>query len=258
LRRVAAHRYVLALREGGSLPAIVEADDLGTYVLKFRGAGQGVRSLIAEIIVGELARALALPVPELVLIDLDDRIADAEPDEEVQDLIRASRGLNLGIDFLPGALDLAASIDHVDADLAAKVMWLDAFTDNVDRTWRNPNLLLWHRSPWLIDHGAALYWHHDVARAERAIARPLAGAKDHVLLGRASSIAAVDTGMASLITRDLLEGITLLVPDAWMAAAFEGEDAATARATYIDHLAARVEQRAAWIDDLEVTRAAAV
>jgi hypothetical protein len=258
LRRVAAHRYVLALREGGSLPAIVEADDLGTYVLKFRGAGQGVRSLIAEIIVGELARTLALPVPELVLIHLDERIADAEPDEEVQDLIRASRGLNLGIDFLPGALDLAASVDAVDADLAARVMWLDAFTDNVDRTWRNPNLLLWHRSPWLIDHGAALYWHHDIARADRAVARPLVGAIDHVLRGQASSIVAADAALAPQVTREQLERILRLVPDEWIEAAFEGDDAATARRRYVDHLAARLAQRTTWVDDLEVTRAAAV
>jgi hypothetical protein len=258
LRRVAAHRYVLALREGGSLPAIVEADDLGTYVLKFRGAGQGVKSLIAEIIVGEIARALGLPVPELVLIELDDRIADAEPDEEVQDLIRASSGLNLGIDFLPGALDLAASVDDVDADLAARVLWLDAFTDNVDRTWRNPNLLLWHRSPWLIDHGAALYWHHDIARADRAVARPLVGATDHVLRGRASSIAIADAALAPLVTRELLERVTSLVPDEWMAAAFDGDDAAQARSRYVDHLVARLDQRSAWVDDAEVIRASAV
>jgi hypothetical protein len=255
---VAAHRYVLALREGGSLPAIVEADDLCTYVLKFRGAGQGVKALIAEVIVGELARALGLPVPELVLIELDDRIADAEPDEEVQDLIRSSRGLNLGIDFLPGALDLAASVDDVDSDLAARVLWLDAFTDNVDRTWRNPNLLLWHRSPWLIDHGAALYWHHDIARSERAIDRPLVGATDHVLLRRASSIPAADNALAPLVTEELLERIALAVPDGWMAAAFDGVDAAGARRRYVDHLTARLDQRAIWVSDLEVTRAAAV
>jgi hypothetical protein len=255
---VAAHRYVLALREGGSLPAIVEADDLGTYVLKFRGAGQGVKSLIAEIIVGELARTLGLPVPELVLIELDDRIADAEPDEEVQDLIRASSGLNLGIDFLPGALDLAASVDDVDADLAARVLWLDAYTDNVDRTWRNPNLLLWHRSPWLIDHGAALYWHHDIARADRAVARPLVGATDHVLRGRASSIATADAALAPLVTRELLERVTSLVPDEWMAAAFDGDDAGQARSRYVDHLVARLDQRSAWVDDAEAIRASAV
>ena len=157
---VAVTRYVTPLREGGSLPGIVEADDLGTYVCKFRGAGQGVRVLVAEVIVGELARRIGLRTPRLVALDLDPEIARYEADEEVQDLLNASAGLNLGIDFLPGAFGYDGDLAARDADVAAQVLWLDAFCANVDRTWRNPNLLLWHGDLWVIDHGAALYFHH--------------------------------------------------------------------------------------------------
>jgi hypothetical protein len=181
LRTVTATRYVTPLREGGSLPAIVEADDDGLYVCKFRGAGQGPRALAAEIVAGELARALGLPVPELVLVQLDVALAQAEPDPEIQDLIRASDGLNLGVDFLPGALPYSAAAPP-DPDLAAAVVWLDALVENVDRTPRNPNLLRWHGRLWLIDHGAALFPHHagDIAGSAR---REFAEIADHVLAG---------------------------------------------------------------------------
>jgi hypothetical protein len=258
---VAATRYVLALREGGSLPAVVEADDLGTYVVKFVGAGQGPRALVAEIVVGSLARALGLPVPELVLIEIDKRLADAEPDEEVQDLLRASAGLNLGIDFLPGALDLAPSVDAVSPDLAARIVWFDAFTDNVDRTWRNPNLLLWHEQPWLIDHGAALYWQHDPARAQAATDRPLVGASEHVLLARAGALRDADAALAPMIDGSLLNATLELVPDAWLLPRPDLPDAPTphaARGWYVDHLMGRLRERERWLTALEVARGASL
>ena len=195
LRTVTATRYVTPLREGGSLPAIVEADDDGLYVLKFRGAGQGPKALAAEIVAGELARGLGLPVPELVLIELDPALGAAEPDPEIQELIAASAGINLGVDFLPGSLPYDPT-DPPDADLAADVVWLDALITNVDRTPRNPNLLRWHRNLWLIDHGASLYAFHGpdpLARARGAFP----AIRDHVLLPAASSIAAADERLAA-------------------------------------------------------------
>ena len=195
LRHVTATRYAAPLREGGSLPGIVEADDDGLYVLKFRGAGQGPKALAAEIVAGELARGLGLPVPELVLIELDPALGAAEPDPEIQDLITASAGINLGVDFLPGSLPYDPT-DPPDADLAADVVWLDALITNVDRTPRNPNLLRWHRNLWLIDHGASLYAFHGpdpLARARGAFP----AIRDHVLLPAASSIAAADERLAA-------------------------------------------------------------
>ncbi len=183
LEQVSVTRYVTPLREGGSLPALVEADNLGTYVLKFRGAGQGPKALVAEIIGGELARRLALRTPELVLAYLDPRIASTEPDPEIQDLLRASDGLNVGVDFLPGSAGFDPAGWPVDAEFASRVLWFDALIQNVDRTWRNPNLLVWHGSVWLIDHGSALYFQHNWPAA-----RPLApfDASDHVLRGAAT------------------------------------------------------------------------
>ena len=189
LRSVAAIRYVTPLREGGSLPGLVEADDDGLYVVKFRGAGQGLRALVAEVIVGELARRLGLLVPDLVTVEIDPVLGAAEPDPEIQDLITASAGANLGVDFLPGALPYTPAGPWVpDERLAADIVWLDALTTNVDRTPRNPNLLIWHDRLWLIDHGAALYLHHGgldpVAHADK----PFPLIKDHVLLPHAGSI----------------------------------------------------------------------
>ena len=198
MRTVAATRYVTPLREGGSLPGLVEAEDDGLYVLKFRGAGQGPLALVAELVAGELGRALGLPVPELVLMELDPRIAAAEPDLEIQDLLRASAGLNLGMDFLPGAVAHSA-VDPVDADLAANIVWFDALVMNVDRTARNPNLLRWHGDLWMIDHGAAFYRHHGSGEAGWDAAAVAADrftlVADHVLLRQASSIQAALQGI---------------------------------------------------------------
>ncbi len=210
LRTVTATRYVTPLREGGSLPAIVEADDDGLYVCKFRGAGQGPKALAAEIVAGELARGLGLPVPELVLVELDPALAAAEPDPEIQDLIVASAGLNLGVDFLPGALPYTPT-EPPDGELAADVVWFDALVTNVDRTPRNPNLLRWHRNLWLIDHGASLYAFHGtdpLARARGGFP-PI---RDHVLLPAAGSIAGADTRLAA---RADPAAAAALVPEAW-------------------------------------------
>ncbi|HEX3920759.1 MAG TPA: HipA family kinase [Streptosporangiaceae bacterium] len=223
LEEVRVIRYVTPLREGGSLPAVVEADNLGTYVMKFRGAGQGPKALVAEIIGGELARRLGLRTPEIVLGYLDPRIASTEPDQEIQDLLRASSGLNVGIDFLPGSAGFDLSGWDVDADFASRVLWFDALIQNVDRTWRNPNLLVWHGDIWLIDHGAALYFHHNWPTA-----RPAApfDAKDHVLRPAATRLAAAHETLAPQITDKLLEEVTGLVPPQWLGDGRPGDYAA--------------------------------
>src|SRR5689334_2332636 len=191
VRTVTATRYVTPLREGGSLPALCEADDDGLYVVKFRGAGQGPKALAAEIVAGEVARALGLPVPELVLVELDPQLADAEPDPEIQELLAASAGLNVGVDFLPGALPYAPAYAPDPAG-AADVVWFDALVLNVDRTPRNPNLLRWHGRTWLIDHGAALYVHHGAGDALARAGAPFAAIRDHVLLPVAGSVGEAD------------------------------------------------------------------
>jgi len=212
LEHVTVTRYVTPLREGGSLPAIVEADNLGTYVMKFRGAGQGPLALVAEIIAGELARRLGLRVPELVLAGLDPRIAVSEPDPEIQDLLRASEGMNLGVDFLPGSFGFEPLGWTAEPEFASQVLWFDALVQNVDRTWRNPNLLVWHRNIWLIDHGAALYFHHNWPTADPK--RPF-DAAEHVLRDRATDLGAAHAALAPRITAGLLAEVTALVPTEW-------------------------------------------
>src|SRR3954470_24485844 len=211
LRTVTATRYVTPLREGGSLPGIVEADDDGLYVLKFRGAGQGPKALAAEVVAGELARGLGLPVPELVLIELDPALGAAEPDPEIQELIAASAGINLGVDFLPGSLPYNP-VEPPDAELAADVVWLDALVTNVDRTPRNPNLLRWHGNLWLIDHGASLFVHHGSAHPLTVAGRPFRAIRDHVLLPAAGSILEADARLAPLADP---AGAAALVPESW-------------------------------------------
>jgi hypothetical protein len=218
LRTVRATVYVTPLREGGSLPAIVGGDDDGMYVVKFRGAGQGIRALVAEIVVGELARAVGLRVPELVLVDLDPAIAVAEPDPEIQDLLKASAGVNVGLDFLPGALSFAEQT--LDPELAANIVWLDALTTNVDRTPRNPNLLEWHGRIWLIDHGAALYQHH--AGDHLVPDAPFPIIRDHVLLPQAGSILDAHERLAPLLDRAALDRIVELVPEPWRGPDYAG------------------------------------
>jgi len=249
LERITATRYVTPLKEGGSLPGIVEADDLGTYVLKFRGAGQGLKVLVAEILVGELARALGLAVPRLAVVDLRDPIAKYEADEEVQDLLTASIGSNLGIDFLPGSFGYDGSRPP-DPATAAAVVWLDAFTANPDRTWANPNLLLWHGRTWLIDHGAALYFHHrwpSKAPDAAAFARQPFDPTGHVLATPAGSLVEAHERLAPLVTDDLLESVTAQVPQEWLEPATGLDGAEAVRAAYREHLRARLEAAEAWL-----------
>ena len=245
LTEVTAIRYVTPLREGGSLPGLVEADDLGTYVVKFRGAGQGPKALVAEVIVGELARHLGLRVPDLVMIDVDPVIARAEPDFEVQALLRASGGANLGVDFLPGSLGYDPVVHAVDPRLASRVVCLDAFTENVDRSWRNPNLLMWHGQLWLIDHGASLYFHHSWERAGAAVHRRY-DARDHVLARYATDLAGAAEDLAGEVTPELLSEVLAMVPDSWLDdPGFAGPT--EVRAAYLTHLTARAADPAVWL-----------
>jgi hypothetical protein len=255
---VRATRYAAPLREGGSLPALVEADDDGLYVLKFRGAGQGPKALVAELVVGELARRLGLPVPVIVLVELDPELGAAEPDPEIQDLLRASPGLNLGLDFLPGSLAFdPAAAPAVDPDLAAAVVWLDALVTNVDRTPRNPNLLVWHGRLWLIDHGAALYVHHRTWRLAEHAGAPFPAIADHVLLPYAGAIPEADARLAPELDAGALEAVTALVPDAWLVA--DGEDARPddRRRAYVEYLSRRLEEPRAFVEEAERARAGA-
>ncbi len=249
LRTIKATRYVTPLREGGSLPAIVEADDAGLYVLKFRGAGQGANALIAEVIAGEIARAAGLPVPELVLMALDPDLARTEPDPEIQSLIRASAGVNLGLDYLPGSTAFDPVVDRPEAALAAAIVWFDAFVSNVDRTARNTNMLMWHRRLWLIDHGAALYFHH--AGGDYAVRAhdPFPLIASHVLLPFATAIAQADEMLTQRLTPAVLREIVDLVPEAWLDGDASFPTVAARRAAYVDYLSARVQAPRAFVQE---------
>ena len=217
MRVVRATRYVTALREGGSLPGLVEADDDGLYVVKFRGAGLGPRALVAEWLAGEIGRALGLFVPDLVAVDLAPGIADSEPHQEIHDLLEASVGRNIGLDFLPGALTFNTAADAApDPAWGADVVWFDALVTNPDRSPQNPNLLVWHGREWLIDHGAALYFHHKWRNPQAEARRPFAGSRDHVLLPYAGSIAEADARLADRIDEHLVEGLVDALPDGWL------------------------------------------
>jgi hypothetical protein len=250
LRRVTATRYVTPLREGGSLPGLVEADDDGLYVAKFRGAGQGPGALVAEVLAGELVRALDLPVPELVLAELDPELPRAEPDQEIQDLLTASAGTNLGVDFLPGALPFTpAAVQSIEPAFAADVVWFDALVTNVDRTPRNPNLLVWHGRTWLIDHGAAFFRQHGDAPLADSAQAPFGHISDHVLLARAGSIADADDRLAER-AQGAIGGAAELVPDEWL-----GEDPAGRRADLVAFLTARLESPRSFVEEAEHARA---
>ena len=255
LRRLAATRYVTPLREGGSMPAVVEADDQGLYVLKFRGAGQGPKALVAEAIAGGLARALELPMPEIVLMDLDAELARTEGDPEIQDLINASAGLNLGMDYLPGAINFDPVAEQPDADLASRIVWFDAFTSNVDRTARNPNMLVWHGRLYLIDHGASLYFHHGWDGDTTQAGKPFALVRDHVLLRWADRIAAVDDDMAARLPAGVIADIVAQVPDEWLQGPDAFADPATQRAAYVDYLCARLAGREGFVQEAIHARA---
>ena len=242
------------------MPAVVEADDLGTYVLKFRGAGQGRKALVAELVAGELARVLGLTVPEIVLVEVDPELGRTEPDPEIQDLIRASGGLNLALDFLPGSLPFdPAVVGPPDPVLAARVLWFDAFVQNVDRSPRNTNLLVWHDKLWLIDHGAALYFHHDWpgregSALEAAAQRPYAAARNHVLLHFSGPVSGADAALAQLLTQKALHSVVGLVPDEWLRNEPGFESPQEVRSAYVDYLSARLAEPRAWAQALEDVR----
>ncbi|MBB2147681.1 HipA family kinase [Pedobacter gandavensis] len=216
LRTVNVTRYVTPLREGGSMPAIAEADDDFLYVLKFRGAGQGLRALIAELIGGEIARALGLRMPELVFAQLEKDFGRIEPDEEIQDLLRTSVGLNLALHYLSGAITFDPLANQVDEKTASEIVWMDALLTNMDRTARNTNMLIWHKELWLIDHGAALYFHHAMENWEEQAVRPFGLIKDHVLLSQASQLEEVDALFKAILTPEKIRAIVALIPDDWL------------------------------------------
>ena len=248
LPHITATRFVTPLREGGSLPGIVEASDDGTYVVKFRGAGQGLKVLVAEVIVGELARRLGIRVPEMAVIDMPVAIARYEADEEVQDLLNASPGDNLAVDFLPGSFGYDGS-RAPSADEAANIVWLDAFTANVDRTWANPNLLVWHREVWAIDHGAAIWFHHSWPSrgpdASRFASQPF-DLSEHVLGDVAGDLSAAHERATAVLTPQVLAEVVALVPDEWLEPAPGLEDAQAVRGAYLEHLTRRLENPSAW------------
>ncbi len=255
LRTVAAKRYVTPLREGGSLPAIIEADDDGTYVLKFRGAGQGPKALIAELVAGEIARAAGLPVPEIVFVELDPELARTEPDPEIQELIRASAGLNLALDFLPGAVTFDPVAWKPDAEFASSVVWFDAYATNVDRTARNTNMLVWHRKLWLIDHGAAFYFHHTWDNVQERSRDAFPMIKHHVLLEFASSLSEADAKLTGLITAEIIHGIVELIPDVWLIGDFPFGGSGQHRGAYAQYLLSRLERPHAFLEEAIRARA---
>ena len=248
LEIVTAQRYVTPLREGGSMPGLVEADDLGTYVVKFSGAGQGRKVLVAEVIVGELARRLGIATPRLAVVDMPTAIARYEADEEVQDLLTASPGHNLGVDFLPGAFGYDGSRPPPAAEAGA-ILWLDAFTANVDRTWANPNLLLWHGRTWAIDHGASLWFHHSwpsrPPNARRFAEQPFDASK-HVLASVAEPLPDSHSRLAAQVTPELIDEVVTLVPEEWLEPTASLPDTESLRAAYVEHLTGRLAHSAVW------------
>jgi hypothetical protein len=249
LPEVTALRYVTPLREGGSLPGVMEADDEGTYVVKFTGAGQGPRTLVAEVVCAGLLRALDLPVPDLVVIDLDPALSIGEPDEEVQDLLRASPGRNLGMDFLPGALDLDVRAFPLDPALAGQILWFDALVGNVDRSWRNPNMLCWHRKPYLIDHGATLTFAHHWPGAAAWITRPY-DAREHAVRGCSPDVVAADAQLAGRLAPEMVAAAVADVPDEWLVDAESFGGLAQVRQAYAGQLLGRLEARHQWLPAL--------
>ncbi|HEY4059125.1 MAG TPA: HipA family kinase [Kofleriaceae bacterium] len=242
MRTVRAIQYLTPLREGGSVPAIIAADDDGMYVLKFRGAAQGPRALAAELICGELARHLGLPMPATVLVELDPVLAKSEPDVEIQSVLATSGGTNFGIDYLPGALNWEPALKTpLDPALAARIVWFDAFVENVDRTVRNPNLLSWHNRLYLIDHGAALYWQHNWADHMTRTDAKFAMVRQHVLLPVASDLRAADATLAPLVTPEAITAAVSAIPEDWLVDAD--------RQGYIDHLRARIEGPRSFVEE---------
>lgn len=254
LRTVNVTRYVTPLREGGSMPAIVEADDQFLYVLKFRGAGQGSKALIAELIGGEIARTLGLKIPEIVFAELDSAFGRMEGDEEIQDLLKASTGLNLGLHYLSGSITFDPLAIPVSPKLASQIVWLDCLLMNVDRTTRNTNMLWWHKELWLIDHGAALYFHHSWQDWEKAATKPFPMVKDHVLLQHATSLNDVDQDFRAKLTPERIRAIVSLVPDVWLTADAPFESAEAHRQAYVSFLETRIVNSDLFIKEAQHAR----
>jgi hypothetical protein len=249
LRKVRVTRYVTPLREGGSLPAITEADDGFLYVLKFRGAGQGIKALIAELIGGEIARSLGLKVPEIVLANLDPAFGRTEPDEEIQDLLKASVGLNIGLHYLSGSISFDPVVNRVDPLTASQIVWLDCMLTNVDRTARNTNMLIWNKELWLIDHGAALYFHHSWDNWEQQATRPFMPVREHVLLPQASEIETVDTVYSNRLTPDHIAEIIDLIPEEWLLDWPSGQSPEEIRSVYTQFLITRIATSAIFVKE---------
>jgi len=254
LRTVNVTRYVTPLREGGSMPAIAEADDNFLYVLKFRGAGQGTRALIAELIGGEIARYLGLRVPELVFANLDEAFGRTEPDEEIQDLLKASVGLNLALHYLSGAITFDPTVTTVDAKLASQIVWLDCFLTNMDRTCRNTNMLVWHKELWLIDHGAALYFHHSWQNWEEQAIKPFFLVKDHVLLPWATELESVNDEFSKLLNAEKIEAVINLIPDDWLEGETNFESKAEHRNAYTHFLTTRLAHSTIFLKEAQHAR----
>lgn len=248
IRNVHVTRYVTPLREGGSLPAIAEADDSFLYVLKFKGAGQGPKALIAELIGGEIARALGLKVPEIVFADLDAAFGKTEPDEEIQDLLKASVGLNLGLHYLAGSITYDPVVMPPEPSLASKIVWLDCFINNVDRTAKNTNMLVWNKELWLIDHGAALYFHHSWNDYPEKAAKPFLQVKDHVLLPFASELEETDSFFKSRLSAEIIENIISLIPSDWLIKDTPFKDAQSNRQAYTDFLITRLQHSSTFVN----------
>lgn len=258
LRHVQVTRYVMPLREGGSLPALAEADDGFNYVLKFRGAGQREKALIAELIGGELARKLDFKVPEIVFVNLDEAFGRSEGDEEIQDLLKSSQGLNLALHFLSKAMTFDPGASQVDEYLASRIVWFDAWITNVDRTYRNTNLLIWNRELWLIDHGASFLFHHSWENWQKQALNPFPMIKDHVLLPKATKLEFVDQEMKSQINPQLIQAVLEEVPDEWLLAFRDVETAEEARAVYASFLWQRLENSNVFLTEAEHARKALV
>lgn len=254
LRTVNVTRYVTPLREGGSLPAIAEADDGFLYVLKFYGAGQGRKSLIAELIGGEVARALGLRVPELVFANLDEAFGRTEPDEEIQDLLKASVGLNLALHYLSGAITFDPLVNKIDDRMASSIVWLDALLMNMDRTSRNTNMLFWHKELWLIDHGASLYFHHSWQNPEEQAYRPFELIRQHVLIKQASLIKEVDTAFRSILTSELIHSVVSLIPDEWLKDDSTFSNINEHRQMYIRFLETRLAHSSVFVNEIQHAR----
>jgi hypothetical protein len=254
LRTVNVTRYISPLREGGSLPALAEADDDFKYVLKFKGAGHGVKALIAELIGGEIARVLKLQIPELVYANLDEAFGRTEADEEIQDLLQGSQGLNLALHFLSGAINYDPVVTVVDAKLASQIVWLDAYITNVDRTFRNTNMLMWHKELWLIDHGASLYFHHSWTNWEKHAQSPFALIKDHVLLPQASMLQEADTLFKTILTPETLQSIVNLIPLQWLDWQDTDESPEAIRDVYLQFLIMRLNHSQIFIKEAQNAR----